>query len=105
MKKYNKLVRDRVPEIIKRNGDKPKCHIADEKEYFEKLLKKLDEEMKEFLENPSEEELADLLEVHSAFIDYIVVHYGLKRKIAEEIQKKKARTHGRFKKRIILEES
>ncbi len=56
---FNKLVRDRIPDIIKQRGGKPITHIADEKEYEEALKLKLHEEVGEFLEKPSAEEAAD----------------------------------------------
>ena len=46
IKKYNKLVRDKIPEIIYNTGSKPKVYIANEIEYSEHLKKKLQEEGK-----------------------------------------------------------
>lgn len=101
MKKYNKLVRDKIPEIIKKKGGKYKIHIADKKEYWKKLKEKLLEEIKEFSESETIEEFADILEVLDAVRDYKKFN---KTKF-EAIKKKKAKERGRFKKRVILEES
>lgn len=61
---YNKLVRDKIPEIITSiEGRKCKYKILDDKEYLQELDKKLFEEAHEFVEEHSIEELADLMEV------------------------------------------
>ncbi len=99
--KYNKLVRDRIPEIIQRNGQTPITRIASDAEYFEKLKEKLKEEFCEFSENPAEEELADILEIVFAICDFKRIN----RKKLDALRKKKAKERGAFKKRIILEET
>lgn len=63
MKKYNKLVRDKIPEIIASQGKKCKTYIAVGDDYRQRLRDKLVEEVKEFLQDPSVEELADVQEV------------------------------------------
>ena len=99
--KYNKLVRDRIPEIIRQKGDTPVTHIADDKEYWEKLKEKLLEEVKEFKKDETEEELADILEILDAVIEY----KKFDKDEIENIKEEKAEKRGTFNKRIILDES
>jgi len=99
--KYDKLVRDKIPERIKRSGDTVITHIADGEEYWEKLKEKLKEEVNEFLAKSSDEELADILEVISAICDFKKIN----KKGLENLRKKKAKERGGFKKRIILDET
>ena len=60
---YNKLVRDKIPEIIEKQGQKPNIRIMEEGEYILALEQKLDEEVGEFHRDKNTEELADILEV------------------------------------------
>lgn len=60
---YNKLVRDKIPEIIRANGQSPVTRILGEGEYIACLEQKLDEEVQEFHRDKNIEELADILEV------------------------------------------
>lgn len=99
--KYNKLVRDKIPEIIKQKGDVPITHIAGNEEYWQKLKEKLQEEVNEFLKESSEEELADILEIIYAICDFKKID---KEKL-ESLRKKKAERRGGFKDRIILDET
>ncbi|MBI2668852.1 nucleoside triphosphate pyrophosphohydrolase [Candidatus Woesearchaeota archaeon] len=99
MKIYHKLVRDKIPEIIQRDGKKPIISIADEKEYRLKLREKLQEEVDEFLDSENVEELADILEVVYALADVEKVTTAE----LEKIREKKEQERGGFRKRIILE--
>ena len=99
--KYNKLVRDKIPEYIRSKGGIPISHIADEVEYWEKLKEKLLEEIEEFKEAESPEEFADLMEV----IDAIAEYKKFDQQIIKEVRDKKAEERGRFKDRVILDES
>ena len=99
--KYNKLVRDKIPEIIRKKGEECKIHIADDKEYWQKLKEKLIEEVQEFQEDESIEEIADILEILEAIAD----HKKFDNEEVNKIKKKKAEERGKFKSRIILDES
>ena len=58
-----KLVRDRIPEIIKSDGKTPIIEILPNEEYLNELDKKLNEEVAEYQADKSIEEMADVLEV------------------------------------------
>ncbi len=99
--KYDKLIRDKIPEIISANGERAITHVADNEEYERKLKQKLLEEVEEFMENSSPEELADILEV----IDAIFDQFGFDRDEINKIKKDKLEKRGGFKNKLILEES
>ena len=94
-----KLIRDKIPEIIKKTGKNPVMHTASNKEYWEKLKEKLKEEVDEFLGESNEEELADILEVIYAICDFKKID---KEKL-ELLRKEKDKKRGGFKDRIILD--
>ena len=99
MKTYKKLVRDRIPDIILKEGSLPTTRILDDEEYIKALNKKLTEEVKEYLEEENIEEMVDILEVIRAILDYRNVTY-------EEIEEKrinKEKKKGTFKDRVFLE--
>ena len=58
-----KLVRDRIPEIIRNDGKKPIIEILSNEEYLKELDKKLNEEVAEYQADKSIEEMADILQV------------------------------------------
>ena len=96
MESYNKLVRDKIPELLDFKGISYEKRIATPEEYKLELIKKLKEEIIEFIETPNEEELADIMEVAEAlkklpeFVN------------TEEVKNKKLSEKGGFEKRIIL---
>jgi predicted house-cleaning noncanonical NTP pyrophosphatase (MazG superfamily) len=99
---YNKLVRDKIPEIIKSMGEKCSCHVASDEEYWLKLKEKLKEECEELCSGENyEEELADILEVINVICDYKNISLS----DVEVLRKSKAGKRGGFKNKIILEES
>ena len=60
---YNKLVRDKIPELIERQGETPHTRILEKTEFLHHLEAKLDEEVGEYHRDKTAEELADILEV------------------------------------------
>ena len=98
---FNKLVRDKIPQIIEANGESAEIEILDDKRYLEQLHKKLLEEANEFLEEDSPEELADLMEVIYA----IARLQGINLEEVEKIRKQKAEKRGAFDKKIFLKET
>ena len=100
---YNKLVRDRIPEIIEGNGEKPVIRILGEDEYKTELETKLNEEYHEVLGTTTSEErieeLADMLEIISA----LAVLEGRTLDDVVEVAKQKSLKRGGFERRIFLE--
>jgi predicted house-cleaning noncanonical NTP pyrophosphatase (MazG superfamily) len=63
---YDKLVRDRIPEIVRENDETPVTHVAEGEEYRTRLREKLCEEAAEFRDSSDPEELADVMAVLAA---------------------------------------
>ena len=99
MKIYNKLVRDKIEEIMISNGAKPITRILSDEEYQKELDKKLLEEVKEYLESGEIEELADIEEVILAILN---TKEKTKENL-EEIRNNKVLKRGAFHKKIFLE--
>jgi predicted house-cleaning noncanonical NTP pyrophosphatase (MazG superfamily) len=93
-----KLVRDRIPEIIYANGEIACLSIVDDGAYHILLRRKLEEEVHEYLESESVEELADILEVLYALASC----NGLNEDELERLRQAKADDRGRFLERIVL---
>ena len=99
MKIFNKLVRDKIPDIIKEKDNKTcTTEILDDDKYLEELNRKLQEELKEYLESGEVEELADLEEVLRAILKAKKVDYNN----FEKIRKDKVEKRGAFDKKIFL---
>ena len=99
IKKYNKLVRDKIPKIIEENGQMCETEILSDERYLEMLELKLSEECTEYQIDKNTEALADILEVVYALNESA----GKDRNILESICEKKFHDRGGFSKRIILE--
>ncbi|MFC5648611.1 phosphoribosyl-ATP pyrophosphohydrolase [Paenibacillus solisilvae] len=99
---YNKLVRDRIPEIIAQGGKNHSTRILDETEYKTELRTKLAEELNEYLEaandNDAMEELSDILEL----IQTLTTIHGSTVEQLESIRADKEEKRGGFKERIFL---
>ena len=100
VKTYHKLVRDRIPEIIGADGKTCVCETLSDEAYTRLLDQKLNEELAEYQESKSLEELADLLEVMQA----VVWARGWTLDELEQVRADKAAERGGFAKKILLKE-
>ncbi|WMJ76888.1 MULTISPECIES: hypothetical protein [unclassified Sedimentibacter] len=99
-KVYNKLVRDKIPKIIKADGKAYNTEILSDEQYIKMLDEKLNEELAEYQESKDIEELADMLEVMRA----IIKARGFSIEQLETIRQEKADKRGGFKEKILLKE-
>ena len=103
MKKYNKLVRDKIPEIIERDGKNANFRTLSDEEYINELKKKSYEELDEFCaavtSKEAVEELADLLEIIHAHVEVLGTSFD----VVEQVRQRKAMDRGGFKNKIFLE--
>src|SRR5690349_15930423 len=95
---YNKLVRDRIPEIIEQSGKACEVRVLSPEEYRTKLHEKLLEEIKEYNHSGEVTELADLVEVVYAILD----NEGISTESFEKLREAKKSERGAFRKRLLL---
>ena len=98
---HNKLVRDKIPEIIRNFGNQCEISILKDVEYIEALRQKLVEEANEAATAVPDElaqELADVMEV----IDALMAATGIELETVKEIQQVKRSQRGRFDNKIEL---
>ena len=98
MKMYNKLVRDRIPEHIEQAGKKFLVHAAEKESLKAYALRKLQEEVAEFIENPSAEEAADVMEI----FHYVCDQHDLRDATIMAQTVSKRITHGAFDRGLVL---
>lgn len=97
---YNKLVRDRIPEIIEKSGKRAFCRILSDEEYIAELERKLDEEVAEFHLRKNIEELVDIM----AVIEALSKVYGGGSYELQNLHRQKMLSRGGFDLKIFLEE-
>ncbi|KPB06032.1 nucleoside triphosphate pyrophosphohydrolase [Bacillus sp. CHD6a] len=99
---YNKLVRDKIPQIIEESGKKYTLEILNDHDYIKYLKLKSYEELDEYCASHSNEdaveELADLLEVIHALANY----HGFSMEEVEKVRKEKTDKRGGFQEKILL---
>ncbi len=98
--KYNKLIRDNIPEIIKNNGKECTIEVLNNEKYIYYLEEKLKEEMAEYFESKDVEELTDLVEVAYA----LAKAKGYTTEQFNDMRQEKCRKNGAFEKRLLLKE-
>ena len=95
---YDKLVRDKIPEIIENSGKQCEIEILSDEKYLEMIDKKLDEEIAEYHKDKNIEELADLLEV----VYTATKARGYSIDDLEKVRAEKSEKRGGFDKKILL---
>lgn len=95
---YDKLVRDRIPALIREDGEIPRTDQVEGEAYRRRLQEKLAEEVGEFRAKPSAEEAADIREVLSAILEA----EGIDPDRVSDIRTRKAETRGRFEEGVVL---
>ena len=98
--KYNKLVRYKIPKIIAESGKTCKTETLSDEQYIKMLNKKLLEEVREYLENESVEELADIGEVMHAILAY----KNVSTQEFHRVRMEKRSSRGGFEDKILLKE-
>ncbi len=104
MKKFNKLVRDRIPEIIAAKGEMAKVRTLKDEDFVNALAAKLVEEAKEVegAQGDAKElvkEIGDVFEV----VDALIVQLGLSCEEIKKLQAERREKRGGFSKKIFLE--
>ena len=104
MPTYNKLVRDKIPNVIETTGKKYTTTILSDEDYIKELKKKSFEELEEYMNTKNNEdaleELADVLEI----IHALAAYHGSSIDQVEQIRKEKEEKRGGFREKIFLVE-
>lgn len=100
MKFFRKLIRDKIPEIIEKDGKKAVMRVLSDAEFLTALENKLLEEVQEMRGGADKKtEMADIYEV----LDAVIQAHGFSKEEILEIQKKKREERGGFDKKLFLE--
>jgi len=95
---YNKVIRDRIPEIIRENGNDCEVKILTDEDFLIELEKKIGEELVEYLESREVMELADMIEV----IYRVAELKGYSVDSLDNMRREKAQKRGAFNENLFL---
>jgi predicted house-cleaning noncanonical NTP pyrophosphatase (MazG superfamily) len=95
---YNKAIRDKIPEIIQKDGHSCNIQTLSDEKFLVEIEKKLSEEVAEYQNDKNPEELVDILEVIYA----IAQLKGISKEELEKIRVKKLQDRGGFEKNLFL---
>ena len=98
MTTFDKAIRDKIPEIIQKDGHSCNIQTLSDEKFLVQLEKKLSEEVTEYQNDKNPEELADILEV----IYRIIQLQGISKQELEQIRIKKLQERGGFDKNLFL---
>ncbi|MEA3504100.1 MAG: nucleoside triphosphate pyrophosphohydrolase [Bacteroidota bacterium] len=102
IKKYNKLIRDKILEIIEDAGEKPYWRLLNKKEYLTEIKKKVLEEAKELNQAKTKKEtISEMVDIQE-LIDVLSLKLGLKKARVKKLQRMKNKKRGGFEKKLFL---
>jgi len=102
VKKYNKLIRDKILEIIEKSGEVPFWKILNKREFLKELKRKILEEAKELIKAKSKKEMLNEIVDIQELIDNLILELNFKKSEIKKAQKMKNKKRGGFKKRLFL---
>jgi len=102
IRKYNKLIRDRILEIIEKSGEKPYWRILSKREYLSEIKKKILEEAKELISAKDKKDIINEIVDIQELIDVLISELKLTKSEIRKQQKIKNKERGGFKKRLFL---
>ncbi len=97
---YNKLIRDKIPELLEKDGKKAIIETLSDEDYLLLLNQKLQEEVDEYLESGTVDELADIGEVMHAILEF----KGITVERFQRVRLEKLEARGGFRKKLLLKE-
>jgi predicted house-cleaning noncanonical NTP pyrophosphatase (MazG superfamily) len=100
--KYNKLIRDRIPEIIKEAGWLPAIRILKKSEFLNAIKKKVFEEAGELIRAKDKKGIADEIVDIQELLDVLASELKLTKRELKKLQDIKRKNRGGFKKRLFL---
>jgi len=100
--KYNKLIRDRIPEIIKKAGWKPTVRVLNKREFLNAIKKKIFEEAKELVQSKDKKGITNEIVDIQELLDVLGAEIKLTKLGIEKLQTIKRKKRGGFKKRLFL---
>jgi len=102
IKKYNKLIRDRILEIIRVKGERPYFRVLNKKEYLREIKKKILEKAKELVKIKKKKGIINEIVDIQELIGVLISELGLTKSQIQKQQKVKNKRRGGFKKRLFL---
>ena len=102
IKKYNKLIRDRILEIIESVGERPYWRVLNKKDYLREIKKKILEEAKELTKAKNKKEIINEIVDIQELIDVLASEIGLTKSKIKKQQKIKNKKRGGFRNKLFL---
>ena len=100
---YNKLIRDKILEIIRNKGSVPKVSVLGKEKYLKALKEKMVEEANELQEAKTKKDVLNELADIQELVNAVAKNHKIDIKAVENKRNKKAKERGGFEKKLFLE--